>query len=290
MRRWKLALAVAVALGVAIWGVGLRSNHVQPSGLGLTRARLPSFAKLAHEASLKGTMTPAGTPEFSATFTGHQLDTAIWSTCYPWMDRPSGCTNLGNNTEEQQWYLPSQVRVSGGDLALTAEQIPTPGVDASGQPREYPCRSGMATTYPGFKFEYGFVQVEAWIPTAPGLWPAVWLAAANLNWPPEIDMLESFSGSSAAHSAVYFHSAVGNQLSAQTMSPMITQGWHTISLSWTESQLTYYIDGKVLMTVHQGVPQQPMYLIADLAEWLPAATPAYCNGQLLIRSVKVWKL
>ncbi len=285
MRRWKLALAVAVALGVAIWAVGLRSNHVQPTGLGQTRVRLPSFAKLARKAAVKGTITPAGTPEFSATFTGGKLDPAIWSTCYPWMDTPSGCTNFGNTADEQQWYLPSQVRVSGGNLALVAQQVPTPGVNASGQPYEYACRSGMATTYPGFQFEYGFVQVEAWIPTSPGLWPAVWLAAANLNWPPEIDMLESFSGKTGA----WFH-PVGGQQSFQLLNSNITQGWHTIALSWTASQLTYYVDGKVLMTVHQGIPQQPMYFIADLAEYLPEATPAYCNGQLLIRSVKVWKL
>jgi beta-glucanase (GH16 family) len=287
MRRWKLVLAVAVAVGAAIWAVGFSGDRVQPTGLGPTRS--PSFAKLARKAAVKGTITPAGTPEFSATFTGHKLDTAIWGTCYPWMNLPSGCTNFGNGSGIQEWYLPSQVRVTGGNLALVAQQIPTTGTDASGQPYQYPCRSGMVTTYPGFKFEYGFVQVEAWIPTGPGLWPAIWLAAANLSWPPEIDMLESFSGSAGAHSAVYFHSAVGDQLTGQTLDPMITQGWHTISLSWTQNQLTYYIDDKVVMTVHQGIPDQPMYLIANLAEWLPTAA-GDCNGELLIRSVKVWKL
>jgi beta-glucanase (GH16 family) len=288
MRRWKLVLAVAVAVGAAIWAVGFSGDRVQPTGLGPTRS--PSFAKLARKAAVKGTITPAGTPEFSATFTGHKLDTAIWGTCYPWMDQPSGCTNLGNGAEGHQWYLPSQVQLSGGNLALVAQQVPTAGVDAGGQPYEYPCRSGMVTSYPGFRFEYGFVQVEAWIPTSPGLWPAIWLGAANLNWPPEIDMLESFSGPGSVlpHSAVYLHST-GGKASGQTMSPMITQGWHTIALSWTESQLTYYIDGKVLMTVHQGIPHQPMYFIANLAEWLPITGPADCNGQLLIRSVKVWK-
>jgi hypothetical protein len=31
-----------------------------------------------------------------------------------------------------------------------------------------------------------------------------------------------------------------------------------------------------------------MYFIANLAEYQPTSTPAYCNGQLLIRSIKVW--
>jgi len=284
MRRWRLALATAVALGMAICGIGLVSSHAEPTGLGQTK--LPSFAKLAKRASAKGAITPIGTPEFSATFTSGKLDKRLWSTCFPWMDHPSGCTDFGNSFE-QQWYLPSQVSVSGNALSLRAQQIPTAGKNKDGQPKQYSCRSGMATTYPGFRFEYGYVQVEAWIPAAPGLWPAIWLAAANQQWPPEIDMIESWGAS--VHSGVYFH-PIGAKFVTGLLHPPISQGWHTFALSWTQSQLTYFVDGKVHLTVHQGIPHQQMYFIANVAEYQPPRTPAYCNGQLLIRSIKVWHI
>ena len=102
-----------------------------------------------------------------------------------------GCRNWGN-PEEAEWYLPSQVKVSGGDVRLYARRKPTAGTTSTGAPEEYGCRSGMITSYPGFKFEYGFVQVVANIPHGRGLWPALWLAAANGQFPPEIDMVESW--------------------------------------------------------------------------------------------------
>jgi beta-glucanase (GH16 family) len=57
----------------------------------------------------------------------------------------------------------------------------------------------MVTSYPGFNFEYGTVQIVAQIPKNVGLWPALWLLPASESWPPEIDMLESWgTGTSAS--------------------------------------------------------------------------------------------
>ncbi|MGB6456612.1 MAG: glycoside hydrolase family 16 protein [Streptosporangiaceae bacterium] len=286
MRRWRLALAIAIALGMATWAVGIASGRAEPTGLGPAAAKLPSFAKLAKQAIAKGAITPLGPPEFSATFTSGKLDKKIWATCFPWMDLPSGCTDFGNS-DENQWYLPSQVGISGQTLALTAQRIPTAGFKQNGQPTEYSCRSGIVTTYPGFRFEYGYVEVQARIPASPGLWPAIWLAAANQQWPPEIDMIESWGINTK--SAVFFHPIAATPVAGR-MNPPISQGWHTFALSWTPSQLTFFIDGKELLTVHQQIPHQQMYFIANLAEYVPPSTSAFCNGQLLIRSIKVWRI
>jgi hypothetical protein len=102
MRRWRLALAAAIALGIAVWGVGFVSGHAEPTGLGTAAAKLPSFAKLAKEANAKGSITPVGPPEFSATFTTGKLNTKLWATCFPWLDKASGCTDFGN-PDESQW-------------------------------------------------------------------------------------------------------------------------------------------------------------------------------------------
>ena len=116
-------------------------------------------------------LNPAWRPAFTADFSGSRLNTSVWATCYPWMDTPSGCTNFGNT--EYEWYLPGQDQVSGGVLHLVAQRTPTPGMTADGTPKAYSCRSGMVTTYPGFRFQYGYVQVVAQIPNGPGLWPAL---------------------------------------------------------------------------------------------------------------------
>ena len=135
MRRWKLGLCVALAIGAVLWGLGISNNHAQLTGQGAASAGLPSFAVLAQKADAEGTIKPVGAPEFAATFTGRKLDTSVWSTCYPWMDLPTGCTDFGNG-DEFQWYLASQDVVSNNVLGLTAQRGLTPGFDKQGQPHE----------------------------------------------------------------------------------------------------------------------------------------------------------
>ncbi len=219
-----------------------------------------------------------------ARFGGSHLDTSLWATCYPWMDHPSGCRNFGN--PERQWYLPGQATVSGGALNLTARREPTMGQSASGAPQQYQCRSGMVTSYPGFRFTYGYVQTVAQIPAGHGLWPALWLAAANQGWPPEIDMLEHWGVSRT--SGVVLHAVGGAQIAAWPGTPGLFAGWHTIGLLWTPSRLRWTIDGRTVMTLSRDVPRQPMYLVADLAVYAVTASSG-CSGQLRLRSVRVWQ-
>ena len=144
----------------------------------------------------------------------------------------------------------------------------------------------MVTTYPGFRFEYGYVQVVARIPNGPGLWPALWLLPANLRWPPEMDLLEHWG--SSLHSGVFFHAIRIRGLSQSVRIPDLANGWHTFALSWSPSKLRWFIDGVPVLTINYDIPHQPMYFIADLADYLPPSGRR-CDGALLIRSVKVWQ-
>jgi len=220
---------------------------------------------------------------FSSSFSGSRLNSATWATCYPWA--PKGCTNFGNDDEEKEWYLASQARVENGVLNLIAQREPTSGLAQDGKPLEYDCRSGMVTTYPGFRFEYGFVQVTARIPFATSLWPAFWLAAANKVWPPEIDLLEHWD--SQSYGSVYLHPTSGIRQGGRVATPDLAKGWHTFALSWTKSRLTWYYDGQQVLTTTTGIPRQAMYFIADLAVY--SATPGHCSGSLLVKSVDVWQ-
>ena len=75
---------------------------------------------------------PGVAPGLVADFSGSQLNTRVWATCYPWMDTSAGCTNFGNT--EYEWYLLGQDRVSGGVLQLQAQRVPTQGQTANGAP------------------------------------------------------------------------------------------------------------------------------------------------------------
>jgi beta-glucanase (GH16 family) len=217
------------------------------------------------------------------------LDTSIWDTCYPYSDASvGGCTNFANGSKETEWYTPSQVRVSGGVLNLTARRELTQGITKVGTPHVYRCRSGIVTSHPGFNFKYGYIQVVAHIPDGAGLWPALWLAASNFQWPPEIDLLEAW-GPPHGGSGMFFHPVGGDQVVVHPpASANVKSGWHTFAVYWTASQVTWYLDGQVMFSVVQNIPHQNMYFIANLADYKINSRDD-CNGTLQIRSVKVWQ-
>ncbi|MBO0826111.1 MAG: family 16 glycosylhydrolase, partial [Actinobacteria bacterium] len=89
-------------------------------------------------------------------------------------------------------------------------------------------------------------SMVAKVPTATGLWSGLWLAAANLKWPPEIDVLERW-GPPRDTAAVFFH-PVGTKFTGVHFSSgfgaQLATGWHTYSVNWTEQQITWYVDNR----------------------------------------------
>ena len=220
---------------------------------------------------------------FDAAFTGSRLNTSVWGTCYPW-EAQDGCANYGNSNLEYQWYMPSQDQVKSGALHIVAQQAPTAGLTQNGSPESYSFRSGMVTTYPSYRFQYGYLQVVARVPTAKGLWSALWLAAANEQWPPEIDILEHWDAQPEFWQ--YYHPADAprerEEESAQNLS-----GWHTFGVYWGQSEVIWFLDGRPVMTTSRNVPQQPMYFIANVA--VDGKTMTGMDSSMLIQSVKVWQ-
>lgn len=223
---------------------------------------------------------------FNQTFSGTKLNTKVWATCYWWVKPGKGCTNFADVNAEKEWYLPAQDKVSDRELHLVAKREVTEGTNAKGKPEKYSCRSGMVTSNPGFNFEYGFVQFTVNIPYGKGLWPALWLAASNHKYPPEIDVLEHWAAQTNA--GVYLHPVTGARQGGRvTLHTNLSKGWHTITLYWTKTRLTWYYDGRQMFTTKTHIPQQKMYLIMNLADTSTAA--GNCNGTMLVKSVKVWQ-
>jgi beta-glucanase (GH16 family) len=74
---------------------------------------------------------------------------------------------------------------------------------------------------------------------------------------------------------------------AITASGVLSSGWHTFGLYWTKTELVWTYDGKQVFATSTGVPQQNMYLIANVAD--DNTGPGSCSGSLDIKSVKVWQ-
>ena len=222
---------------------------------------------------------------FSTDFPGTTLDTSTWAECYPWSPMPPGCTNFGNS-DEREWYLPSQVHVANGALALVAQRTPTDGSDVNGKPEEYTCRSGMVTTYSSVHLKYGFVRVVARLPFGQGLWPAIWLIPSDGAWPPEIDIVEHWDTQPTARATL--HTGKQNKQQRGTLNfPDADKGWHTYTLEWTQSRISIYYDGTLALTTTKDIPQQSMYLLLDLAD--ENNSPGSCSGTMYVKSVNVWE-
>ncbi len=258
----------------------------------------PKASKLAKKPassaqSPASTLTvPAGWKlTFDPGFSGSALNTGTWATCYDWATT-GGCTN--NPSLEKEWYVPSQVQVGGGLLNLVAQRESTQGESSSGAPETYACRSGMVTSKPGFNFTYGLIQVTAKLPYGPGLWPALWLAATNDQWPPELDIMGHWY--SEQDYKIYDHTVGTQYVGGPVPTPVnLSAGFHTYSLLWTKNRVTWYLDGVQKFTTTDHVPQQAMYFIANVADRNPdgdkSSTIASdaCNGTMQISSVKVWQ-
>ena len=277
-------IVAAVVAELAVWGLG--QMVVRP----IADHRAVTRPVTLHTATGQFHLGRGWHLKLSASFTGAHLNTALWATCYPWMDVPTGCTNFSNlrSGVEHEWYLPSQVRVRNGELQLVAQRIPVVGQNFNGRPRDFSCRSGMVTTYPGFRFKYGYLNIVAHIPSNVGLWPALWLAAANRHWPPEIDLLEHW-GAGVQRTWLFFHPLGGARQGHHLDMPNLFVGWHSFGLNWTPSKLSWYVDGRLVFSTRRHIPHQKMYLIANLAESQMARPGWGCNGTMSIRSVRVWQ-
>jgi beta-glucanase (GH16 family) len=289
--------AVVLVLALIAWGVVSRSAVQAPARpvAGSSHEAVPPSPSdsASHGAASPSASGNPGTAaqgwklKFDARFTGSRLNTNIWGTCYPWDDAPSGCTNFGNQHRQKQWNLATQDRVANGALQLIAQRGPTQGTDKQGDPKTYECRSGMVTTYPSFRFKYGYVQVVSRIPYGYGLWPSLWLAAANLKWPPEIDIMEHWGDQRRVYQ--FYHPVGRPQFAGTGFAGNMSTGWHSYGLLWSPSKLVWFVDRHQVLTVAQDVPGIPMYLIASLAEYKPVLGNQGCDQSMLIRSVQVWQ-
>ena len=149
-------------LGVMAWTSvkGIPSESLTPSSSTSTNSPAPVAVSVARPVIGNWSLwdPPAPVP--------HSIPR--WATCYYWSF--GGCTNGGNNGEEREWYLPSQVQVRGGGRGRVWPGVGprTEGTAANGVPKTYTCAPACVRLHDAsLNFKYGYVQMVARLPFGP---------------------------------------------------------------------------------------------------------------------------
>ena len=185
-------------------------------------------------------------------FDGTSLNTSNWTA----LDRRDSFNN------ELQYYHPDQVAVSGGNLELTAIDVPRQG-------KAY--QSGLVTS--NDLFGPGRFEARIDLPTTQGMWPAFWLNANHVPWPQggEIDILENRGSQPHLTSSAYHwqtnpgpccgdHQFVYDEYTATEGGQPVNfhNSFHTYTAEWDETSIKYYVDGNLHFTVNEG-PDRPIF-------------------------------
>jgi beta-glucanase (GH16 family) len=183
---------------------------------------------------------------FHDEFDGTSLNTTNWTA----LDRQDSFNN------EKQYYYPDQVTVAGGNLQLTAINVPRGNKDY---------QSGLITS----KALYGPGRYEARIdlPTTQGMWPAFWMNANQVNWPQggEIDIMENRGSQPNLTSSAFhwqkdpgpccsnWHFVFDEYVAFEEGDPVnFHAGFHTYAAEWEDTQIRFYVDGNLHFTVNKN--------------------------------------
>jgi beta-glucanase (GH16 family) len=179
-----------------------------------------------------------------------------------------------NPSEELECYRQSQVALDGGYLSLTAVE----GVCAGGYSGQNYVSGAVFFAQP-LTFQYGTIEYRARMSGAQGMWPALWMLGYQCqpssdtifdngcNWPypgsDEIDITEILN-SNFGNVNEQIHSSLGNPGCTANVSDT-GQNFHIYDLVWTANQVSWLIDGVTQCVQTTAVPQDPMFLIINVA-------------------------
>lgn len=198
---------------------------------------------------------------FADEFSGSTLDSAKWITTDGWGNR--GYPAHG----ELQCYTPNNFAFSGGILSITARREYSPNcLPSTASPMNY--TSGMISTARSFQQQYGYYEIRARLPKGNGLWPAFWTLPADKTISAEVDIMEAI-GSIPTSVFLALHYYQGDQYlhsAGWFAGPDFSAAFHTFGIDWQPGVITFYGDGIARHVARtSGVPNKPMYLIANLA-------------------------
>lgn len=237
-----------------------------------------------------------GTPVFDEEFNYNSSSDAAfvnnWLPQYTWGHSNNSSIQWEYNSANSLSFIPDGT--TDKMLRITANNIPIWGNFDDNQAgnvvlndgiqnyRKFDFTSGTITS--NQPFQYGLFEIRAKYPSGVGFWPAFWTIGDD-SWPPEMDILECRGSAPYENSNNVWWRRTDNDalISHASMeykgAVNYTQAFHTFSMVWTPTFITFYVDGNELRTVDHHVPLEPMKIIANLAIGLqhPTASTVFPN-------------
>lgn len=211
------------------------------------------------------------------------------------------------NGERQYYSAGENLRVGNGLLTIEArhEKLdPVRSPDWGGQ--EYTSAKIFSK---GAGWTYGFYEIRAKLPCAPGTWPAIWMLPVDMKkWPDdgEIDIMEQVGAEpnliyASLHTGLFNH-VLKTQRSAQKLVPTSCSAFHVYQLDWRPGSITIGVDGRGILRVLNDQPGgkaawpffTPFKMILNLAiggDWAAAKgiDDAAMPQQMVVDYVRVWQ-
>jgi beta-glucanase (GH16 family) len=144
----------------------------------------------------------------------------------------------------------------------------------------YNYTSASINTKGKFDFTYGTIEARMKLPSGQGLWPAFWTLGISIDqtgWPQcgEIDVVEHVNNHSYTTGTAHWASDKGqgrHESNQGYYDPIDVTQWHTYSVVWDESNITWFVDGNQFhqMSILNGVDgttelHSPQYILLNLA-------------------------
>lgn len=243
---------------------------------------------------------------FEDNFNGDTLDLTKWNNwCVDLKE--SGLFRYGNSPDVA--VHPDNAYVSEGTLRLlgSKEETVFDGVTSN-------YRSAMVQTRDKFEEKYGYVEAMVKIPNVPGSNPAVWTMPqadeANGGWlwgdadnfGAEIDILERPHPKGAPEHAglaekywitMHYDNYTYDPHEKFHAQPTIKDPykWHKFGMEWTPEYINFLLDGEVVATQENNVPNTPEIFILSygLGGWIGTIADEYLPAEMEVDYVRWYK-
>jgi beta-glucanase (GH16 family) len=161
--------------------------------------------------------------------------------------------------EEEQFYHDDAFEFKDGILRIRADKQNLGGKNYT---------SGLIQALPSYAFTHGCLEVRLRVPKGKGFWTSVWLYPLSNEWPPEIDIIESLGHESEiAYLSHHWKSPTGEHetYTESFIGQDFSDDFHTFTVNWSSKRIIWFIDEIERHRTETGVPQEPMFLIINLA-------------------------
>ena len=226
----------------------------------------------------------------------------------------AGHGSSNNGSVEQEWYLDvlnylpwlkynpfgfvKDDDAPTGAAVITASPTPAEIANLVGyippQPSAYPYIAGYIKSRGAFYQQYGYFEARMKITAQGGSWPAWWLTAADVTWPPEIDIIEAYGPMSDTifftthHNKSFSPGSPGRANQGGEIQLPITEQYVLLGVNVTPETVDFYINREKVSSVGTRWDYHtPWIMQANVA--VKNGLGAVTEAKLFLDYVGVWQ-